>query len=365
MATSQSNNIKKCLSLFTFNLNDKLDGSSVDQPQPDKEVCKENEQLSSPMNSPLSHTMGSLPENEDTNIFERSVQDLCFELCPVPKCNKCTRKKSCSHNSSMSLPTGQFLRNEDMIPAALDASTTLLNDSQTNLDQVEMIYPNRRNSSVLSLNMALGRPFSPSRKNSSYSMKYQISPQSPNGNMNITNSSISNSNNSTNNSNASNSNANSSSSGNNTNASNTQQPTSPPKLTSSRSSLSFYSYADMINTDEFARRPSIKQSYSSQGFTPLSKNSFAKNSFAKQKLPPQSSQLSRQLSGKDNGMNSLQKFLISPESSDEEQENNSLKSKRKSISSAASNNLMNDNESLISSSVGDCLRRTTTEINGN
>jgi len=357
MTTSaHTNNLRKRLSLFTFSLNEtsKHDSSSENQDHEEEELeppHQGNNQLSSPINSPVSQSSSQLPEN---NIFERSVQDTgVLEQCPLPKCSKCShsQKKSCSHNSSISLASGGlFIKNEDMIPAALDASTSLFNDSQTNLDQVEMIYPNRRSSSVLSLNMALGRQYSPSRKNSTYTIKHQI-PQSPSSNINI------------NGNNNNNNNMNNLTNNLTNNPTNAQGLNSPPKLMSSRSSLSFYSYADMISTDEYTRRPSIKHSITSQGFVPLSKSSFQRvPSFVKHK--PTNSQLSSQLEDRED-TKGLQKFLISPESSDDEQENTSLKSKRKSVSSSNSNNVINDNESLISSSVGDCIRRTTTEINGN
>jgi len=207
-----------------------------------------------------------------------------------------------------------------------------------NLDDVEMVYSNRRNSSVIGLNMALGRPFGSSRKSSTYSLQLS-QPQA---------------------------------------AQQTQSPISPPKLTSSKSSLSFYSYADMISNEEMQRRPSFKQSYSySQNSFPLKKKSHVGS------IPPPykksgQSLLSKELSAKNpsttaspNQSFSNQNFLILPESSDSEHENY-FQGKRKSISSNISsnskpNNLRfdNDNESLVSSSVGDCLRQSTTEINGN
>lgn len=331
-----------------------------------------------------------MTECPDCNIFERSVQ----ETAPV--------------------------KQEDYIPPALDATAEILSDKDTNLDDVEMIYSSRRNSSVIGLNMALRRPYTPLRKNSVQSMS-QIAPTSAQigsqmGGFNQP-----------------------------------QSPVSPPKLSTSRSSVSFYSYADMINNDEFARRPSVMHSYS-HGVVPtigssmnrkmsvtlahssgssaglasaggfggggganfssqssglafnkltrkLTSNSISSqhNLLQLQLQTPQlqgqsQSQLSKQikdrqtlrrlskssdseaLRGTGMGGLGLQKFLISPESSDSEDQepyypdrhhsavSDSSSTRRKSIISLALNEL--DNESLVSSSVADCIRQCTTEISG-
>lgn len=329
----------------------------------------DNKKLSSALSLSYNNNQ-DLSENPDSNIFERSVQEFMFEPPSKPM-----RKPSVAN---ISRQNSMLIKNEDLIPPALDATTSIFNDKDTNLDDVEMIYSNRRNSSVLGLNMALGRPFTPSRKNSVYSMSQQLS--SP---LERT-------------------------------ASNFQQPqpqpqqqpqspVSPPKLTSSKSSLSFYSYADMINNDEYARRPSFKQSYSqgivptvgrkqsvSSNFSPLNLNSTSTTSLKSKPFTSQS-QLSRQLSLKKGKppltaqtkvnqkvakspssatKTSPSKFLISPESSDSEDNEiyypalNSL-TKRKSLSSQNSQlNSILDDESLVSSSIGDCIRQSTTEING-
>lgn len=61
---------------------------------------------------------------------------------------------------------------EDYIPSTLDATALIIADKHTNLDDVEMVYPLRRNSLVVGLSMALGggRPRGPSRKNLAYLM---------------------------------------------------------------------------------------------------------------------------------------------------------------------------------------------------
>mmetsp|Transcript_3903 Transcript_3903/g.3788 ORF Transcript_3903/g.3788 Transcript_3903/m.3788 type:complete len:345 (+) Transcript_3903:90-1124(+) len=340
------NHSRNGLSLFSFKLGS--NGSSKSSVKGGESTSPtnrsiENHQLSSPVNSPLlmGDEASDMASEANSDIFERSVQDSCTDLHlshPQPKCNRCTtnRSRSCTHNSSLSLQGG--LKNEDFIPPAIDATTSILSDEDTNLDDIEMVYSNRRNSSVIGLNMALGRPFGTSRKNSTYSLQLS-QPQA---------------------------------------TQQTHSPISPPKLTSSKSSLSFYSYADMINNEEMQRRPSFKQSYSySQNSFPLKKKSHVGS------IPPPykksgQSLLSKELSTKTNSTTaspnqsfSNQNFLILPESSDSEHDNY-FQGKRKSVSSNLSsssrpNNLRfdNDNESLVSSSVGDCLRQSTTEINGN
>lgn len=322
-----------------------------------------NNQLSSPINSPVLLNQSGLPENPESSIFERLVQETIFDPSspqtgPLPKCNRCSslKAKGCSHNSQLSLKSGQYMKNEDLIAPALDATTSILSNNDANLDDVEMIYSSRRNSSVLGLNMALGRPFTPLRKNSTFSINQSLlgfQPMLP--------------------------------------YAQPQSPVSPPKLTSSKSSVSFYSYADMINNDEFARRPSFKQSYSN-GFVPtlgnprklsVSSNS-SSNAFPKKLLlqgQQQPSVLSRQLSIKEENApaplgkspsvlkQSLNKFLISPESSDSEEHDSYMPlaglDKRKSFASQNSNiNSIPDDESFVSTSIGDCIRQTTTEING-
>lgn len=331
----------------------------------------DNKKLSSSLLLTYNGSLDLSEKPESSDIFERSVQDFMFE--PPTKPNRKPSVANLSRQNSMSINT--FIKNEDLIPPALDATTSIFNDKDTNLDDVEMIYSNRRNSSVLGLNMALGRPFTPSRKNSVYSMQLNSPLERTASNLQQPAHQLQ-----------------------------PQSPVSPPKLTSSKSSLSFYSYADMINNDEYARRPSFKQSYSqsivptvgrkqsvSSNFSPLTLNSNSSTSLKPKPFASQS-QLSRQLSqkkGKPPGSPQLKtnqkpatklamaanktspsKFLISPESSDSEDNEiyypalNNL-GKRKSMSSQNSQlNSILDDESLVSSSIGDCIRQSTTEING-
>ncbi|CAH2352896.1 hypothetical protein CLIB1423_08S03620 [[Candida] railenensis] len=370
-------------------------------------------QLISPVNSPEFNQ--SIPSSD---IFERSTFEGSFTGNSIPKCNKCrcvpSKSKSCAHNSSISLQGGQYLKQEDCIPAALDATTSALNDKETNLDEVEMIYSTRRNSSVLGLNMALGRPFAPSRKNSTFSVS-SLSQQQPQQVLSQSQSQ----------------------SGN-------PQLNSPPKLAHSRSSVSFVSYADMLSNDEFSsRRPSISAGSHSQSAVPtlqsLQTSAAANSTFPASNSPTvgpsspsnggsngqglrfrstsslaglersnsnassQFSQLSKQILKQQQKKQQQQsqpsvplqsyinvqpptpqqpsmlnkKFLISPESSDNEEladfnadsirRNMSVSSSHsfKSNKSNFSQNLpdFNDAESLVSTSIGDCLRRTHTELN--
>ncbi|CCE79324.1 Piso0_001381 [Millerozyma farinosa CBS 7064] len=342
------------LSLFTFGdpaESKRSSGRDIPNLSPSDVLPGSNPQLTSPATSPLLDN----EKSSSSDIFERSVQDGSVygdSAVPAPpKCNKCcvSRSRGCSHNSSISLSNGYVLKHEDHIPPALDASTTILNDKDANLDDVEMIYSNRRNSSVIGLNMALGRPFTPSRKNSLYSCSSSHAPQSQVLSQPVAPS---------------------------------QQPISPPKLTSSRSSLSFYSYADMINNEELQKRPAFKQSFSQGQISsspagqrkksPISSNSCPSG----QKRTFQSS-LSRQLSksSENKPILSEQKFLISPESSDSEEHESyySSSDRRNSLVSSASNRTKqsgladtdNDIESFVSSSVGDCIRQSSTLIKGN
>lgn len=303
-------------------------------------------QLNSPVCSPVLETE-SLCDKPDSNIFERSVQDMAGQV-----------------------------KHEDYIPPALDATAEILNDKDTNLEEVEMVYSSRRNSSVIGLNMALGRSAIPLRKNSVYSIS-QMSHQ--NANPHASQSSL---------------------------TGQLLSPVSPPKLNSSRSSVSFFSYADMISNDEFSRRPSVMHSYSHGGVPTVGrKMSVASNhsttsngnssggvahpglTFNKlsRKVTLNSiasgnslSQLSKQIkhfpkkagSKHDKETANLNKFLISPESSDsEEQEpyypasSSPGASARKSISSGQSiSNLEGD--AIVSTTVADCIRECSTEISG-
>lgn len=327
------------------------------------------DQASSFTGSPVAESC-PLSERAGSDIFERSVQDL-----------------------------SGLVKQEDYIPPALDATAEILGDKDTDLDEVEMIFSNRRNSSVLGLNMALGRSYTPLRKNSVYSVNQHGNSSKLNSMSSLSNQ--------------------------------PQSPVSPPKLVSSKSSVSFYSYADMINSDEFSRRPSIMHSYShgvvptlgrkmsvasnhstssvgnqnspnngalnlntgsiSASNSPIStqSNSLPFNKLSR-KLTLNSvgsaqsqSQLSKQIhrervnqanqqrlasKANEKEYRSLNKFLISPESSDSEEQDVYYPAEARSEScrkkSLSSNSSAKDSESLVSFSAGDRIRQCTTEISG-
>lgn len=300
-------------------------------------------------------------ESQPLDIFERSV-DSC--VVPVaPKCGRCsnTRTRSCSHalSMSMSFQGGLYFKQEDCIPAALDATASILNDKNANLDNVEMIYLNRRNSLVMGLNMALGRPVAPSRKNLTYSISSLSGAPPPL----------------------------------------LLQQASPPKLQLSQLAVNFFSYAEMVNNDEYSRRPSLgfggKQA--SQSFLPTLLSLQQQSGSGPVGGSPQGARLQRlntvglertqlgsshflQLSkqimkqqGKmktNSGLTIKKKFLISPELSDNEESEGNL-GRHMSITSGHSHGSnvsgfleIKDDESFVSMSVGDCLRGAKSEIVG-
>lgn len=324
---------KKRLSLFSLSSSGEQK-DNVDQPT----------QSNSPPNDPLLppkqfnrsssslSTCGSTNAYAPESIFERSVQDSMIldptssvGAGPQPPLNK--RSLSYSRKSSLSLKSGPFIKNEDYAAPCLDAASHLLNNKNSDLDNIEMIYSNRRNSSVVGLNMALGRPFTPSRKNSMYSIPQAVSQST-----------------------------------NQVNSGAATSPISPPKLNSSASAVSFYSYADMINHED-SRRPTFKSSYS-QGVIPVLQSPSSSTG-----LNSLSGSL-KSKNGRGRTASNAQKrgFLISPESSDEEKENvNKPQSSKlnQDITDVHDEENEEDSESFVSSSIGECLRKTRTELNSN
>ncbi|SCU86478.1 LAME_0D06304g1_1 [Lachancea meyersii CBS 8951] len=137
-----------------------------------------------------------------------------------------------SHRGSVSMAPAHHTL-EDLVAPALDASATLVTDSQTDLDNVEMIYSDRN--STLGLDRALGR----TRTNSNYNL-----PQLSRANSNASAASMAS--------------VNSNASGVSNCSNCTSTASDRPRI------LRFYSYADMIS-DENAqcRRPSVSHSASS------------------------------------------------------------------------------------------------------
>ncbi|CCH45183.1 Chitin synthase 2 [Wickerhamomyces ciferrii] len=190
---------------------------------------EESNQYFPPFHSPRSPSESSL-------IFERSVEDPT-QLYQQPTCARCNTnnngsqgKLNCNHQSIVNLPSHYSV--ENFVSPCLDATTKILSDENTNLDNVDMVY-SRRPSSVMGLNMALGR-------NKSFLGDQQQYPESSSNSIFSPNS-------------RSNSFANI----NNSNIDENGTPKRPP-------TLSFYSYADMINNENpNPKRPSISQSLSS------------------------------------------------------------------------------------------------------
>ncbi|KAG7663749.1 VHS2 [[Candida] subhashii] len=362
-STNNNNTTKEQLSLFTFGSSTTTTTNEHPSPIRPPPIPFNNTSPKHSISSIISDDQpqrNSTATEDDYCIFERSVQDACVfdpalrsgsivSLASINNNHKpsiSTRPRSATtagtHNSSISLTTGQYLKNEDYIPPALDATASLLCDRNCNLDDVELVYSPRRNSSLIALNMALGRS-SVSRKNSTFSLSTNgythshhgmegtgILPMSPSST-----------------------------------TSSSPPPLAPGVLPTSKSQLNFYSYAEMINDDSgnsMRRRPSFKHAYS-QGFInpPRQRTPSAISPFTtatKPKHPKKSVSA---------GSTNKQKFLISPESSDSEVEIDAkvikpIRSRTSVIAGPLSPN--SDNESLVSSSIGECIRQTTNEING-
>lgn len=268
------------------------------------------------------------------------------------------RSRSSTHNSSISLNSAAtsltmssslhgVLRAEDHIPPCLDATCQVLNKEAEELEQVNVVYSSRRNSSVAALNMALGRPVSPSsRKNSLYNnasftqleqipqrqqldaeeMKEGKSPSSPLSPSNL----------------------------------------SASNLKHSKSQVSFYSFAEVLNEESTSRRPMMRTAVS-QGFvptlkgtkfstTPKKRNSLLYSNSLKFRRPEQLSSQSQSQSQTQPQQSNLSKMMVRKEGSKESSEEPDASNK--------SDNQHNDNASFISCSVADCLRGVTTEISG-
>ncbi|CEP62125.1 Mlf3p LALA0_S04e08394g [Lachancea lanzarotensis] len=202
-------------------------------------------------------------EAQHPQIFERNVQDSYQRVPQAERPGTLSRagsfagsfassRRNSQHRGSLSLSNGGSqpavqasgsISNapahhtlEDLVAPALDASASIVTDSQTDLDNVEMIYSGRN--STIGLDRALGR----TRTNSNYNL-----PQLSRANSNASTASAV------------------SMASVNSNASDVSNCSNCTSTTSDRPRiLRFYSYADMIS-DENAqnRRPSLSQSASS------------------------------------------------------------------------------------------------------
>jgi len=209
------------------------------------------------------HLQSPTSPSESSLIFERSVEDPTQPIQQAQNtCSRCQTNNEennsnnnnsnnnnnisnspnsrCNHQSVCNLPSHYSV--ENFVSPCLDATTKILTDENTDLDNVDMVY-SRRPSSVMGLNMALGRNKSFSGNvNNMNNMNDDIPTgfsaiSRNNSNLNITKTnslaSIKDSDNDGSN------------------------PKRPP-------TLSFYSYADMINNENpNPKRPSISQSLSS------------------------------------------------------------------------------------------------------
>lgn len=235
-------------------------------------------------------------------IFERSVQDL--SQIPTPPVRPHSLLVLLVHslhsvlrgtgNGSQLCITCPSFSPEDYIPLTLDATALIIADKLTNLDDVEMVYPLRRNSSVVGLLMALGaRPRGPSRKNLAYLMSQvadnAVAPPRPLALL------------------------------------------SPPKLLSLRLSLNFCLYVDIVQ--EHDDMPQFRTLYS-QGYIPKLPQ-LLHGPTTKHKRPLAAA------NGRPPTNSDLLKFMILPELLEGEGD---------------------DDDVVVASTLGDCLRHTTTEL---
>ncbi|CEP20630.1 unnamed protein product [Cyberlindnera jadinii] len=301
---------------------------------------------------------------ESSLIFERSVEDPS-QIYQQTTCPRCGHKSSqgglsCTHHSIVNLPSHYSV--ENFVSPCLDATTQILTDQNADLENVDMVY-SRRPSSVLGLNMALGR----SRSYVGELPQAEVSSPSKSGPVKIHS------------------------------AADLQElPERPP-------ALSFYSYADMIESENpNPRRPSLSQSLSSSFLNSRSNSIAVGNSITPQRTPMNlrnhsfSSPFNFSKSRQGANASSTQiskKFTLnsdnSPGSSDSESDyvhsrKNSMSSRaskfshrlKKTLSTASNlqrtdtrasnqddvNSVISEGDSLVISSVGETIRRNTGEI---
>lgn len=267
----------------------------------------------------------SLCSPPESHIFERSVQDFGAVQEFLPELEPYSPTSPPLQRRQLYVAQLLFrMKNEDQIAPSLDATTELLNDLSANLDDVEMVYPSRRNSSVLGLSMALGRP-SLLRRSSAFQLPVL-----------------------------------------NAMLALAQAPLqSSPQRTNLL--LNFISYADMINNDEFARRPAVRSAPSfgalfdplSKPLDPVSGKMRSRVNSIRKSITPGSPSL--------DALVHLDLHPLSPDLLDSEDFKRPV-SRRQSIASSFSvrnvppTNLCLDDESFVSTSIGDCIRQSTSEI---
>ncbi|CAK9437215.1 uncharacterized protein LODBEIA_P15930 [Lodderomyces beijingensis] len=385
---SRANSTKQKLALFSFGSEDLSEEQPSSQNSDTHNIAASDiEQASSLSNQPFSGS-GKLPslESKDSCIFER---DCCFLNPQTDRSNSISslsnsfhnfsqpatafsnpsqRSRSSTHNSSISMNTSNsptsnpfqtYFKHEDLIPPALDATAHILNKEDANLDNVNMVYSSRRSSSVVALNMALGRPMSPaSRKNSIYNTSFTQLDKLSKKQSDETNSSVAPASAQLQAQSPAQAQAQSQP------QPQAQAPTSPlspsqacaPQLKHSKSQVNFYSYAEMINEEsQTLRRPTMSRASVSQGMlptlrqgkfstTPRKRNTLSYSNSLKGKSLNQSAPSAPTQSG------NLYKCFIKSKNPKDDDDN---------VSDSNT-----DNESLISCSVADCIRGATTEISG-
>lgn len=346
------------LSSLTYSIYGNGSGSGNDSTNMEKlsQQPQQPQQTTLPPPTPFS-SFSSSSANTTTTTTTTNANTLSSYNKPFGRSRSSTHNSSISLNSAatsltMSSSLHGVLRAEDHIPPCLDATCQVLNKEAEELEQVNVVYSSRRNSSVAALNMALGRPVSPSsRKNSLYNnasftqleqipqipqrqqldaeeMKEGKSPSSPLSPSNL----------------------------------------SASNLKHSKSQVSFYSFAEVLNEESTSRRPMMRTAVS-QGFvptlkgtkfstTPKKRNSLLYSNSLKCRRPEQLSSQSQSQSQTQPQFqqSNLSKMMVKKEGSKEPSEEPDAGNK--------SDNQHNDNASFISCSVADCLRGVTTEISG-
>lgn len=303
----------------------------------------------------------------DSYIFERSVQEFgVSDIDPMqsPLTPPHFHKVGVTRVRGLSVCVANFLqfrlKNEDQTAPTLDATTELLNDQSADLNTVEIIYSPRRNSSVLGLNMALGRPPLGLRLRSGFLLPMLNAMLTTHGQLP------------------------SDEAASNPAHETPSQPQSPTSPLRTFLQLSFYSYADMIDNDEFARRLSIRSASSSSAgfpFDPPNKPPFAAPVAGK--IRPKVNIMRASVAPDSPSLDALvQPHIASHPLSPDLLDNEECKrlhtrldidptltlSRRQSINSAflARNSLPlvpnPDEETFVSASMADCIRQSTCEI---
>lgn len=299
----------------------------------------------------ISSRLPSETMSESSLIFERYVQDP-FPAVQQPQFPSSAQSPpqppSLQRQGSIFL-TPTHLANENFIPLAIDSTTALL-QSNTDLDEVDMIYSPRR-SSVLNLSSAFNSPQQPPSRRGSIAtnMTGMKSPTLMRSNSLF----------------------------NSTNPGQQQQQLTnnkPPPLKERKSMISFLSYADMIQNEDqdqsIPRRPSVSQTLSASFVpSPALQHRSRHGSLSSSRTPNRqpsffnnSPTISRQTSARNSMLNKLntkqQKFHLAPDSPTSESSDNEdlvlVKSNSRNHSMTA-NQLSHVNSLISSQKIDDVL----------